>query len=113
MLCRMKHLALLGLLVLPLSPALAEGQSSSDVEQGMSLLEQGAQMMMRGMMAEMEPSLNEMADAFAQAQPVLRDLVGMMKNLNDYHPPEMMPNGDIILRHKLPGEMAPAPEIEL
>jgi hypothetical protein len=36
-----------------------------------------------------------------------------MKNLNDYHPPEMMPNGDIILRHKLPAEMTPAPEIEL
>ena len=38
---------------------------------------------------------------------------GMMKNLNDYHPPQMMPNGDIILRHKTPAEMIPGPEIEL
>jgi hypothetical protein len=104
-------------LCVPLSAADAQEAPNAppnpDVEEGMSLLEQGAQMLLRGMMAEMEPALNDMAKALEEAKPMLRDLIAMMGEVQNYHAPEMMPNGDIIIRRKLPGELAPPPEIEL
>jgi hypothetical protein len=103
---RMKKLLLILMLSAPL-PALAQEAPNGDVDEGLSLLEQGAQMLLRGMMSEMEPALNDMAEALAEAEPMLRDMLAMMDDLTNYHPPEIMPNGDIILRRKLPGEVAP------
>ena len=111
----MKHLALIAALATPL-PALAQDAPTGEVDEGLSLLEQGAQMLLRGMMSEMEPALKDMADAFQQAEPMLRDMLAMMDDLQNYHPPEIMPNGDIILRRKLPGEATtplPDGEVEL
>lgn len=109
----MKQLALIIALAAPL-PAFAQDAPQGDVDQGLSLLEQGAQMLLRGMMSDMEPALKDMADAFAKAEPMLRDMLAMMDDLTNYHPPEMMPNGDIILRRKTPAEMTPTmPEGEV
>jgi hypothetical protein len=106
----MKKLALIIALSAPL-PALAQDAPQGDVDQGLSLLEQGAQMLLRGMMSEMEPALNDMAKALQEAEPMLRDMLAMVDDLANYHPPERMPNGDIILRRKLPDEMtAPLPD---
>jgi hypothetical protein len=110
---RMKKLALIIALSAPL-PAFAQEAPNTDVDEGLSLLEQGAQMLLRGMMSEMEPALDDMAQALAQAEPMLRDMLAMMDDLTNYHPPEIMPNGDIILRRKTPAELAtPAPEGEI
>jgi hypothetical protein len=100
-------------LFMTLSAAEAQEAPNADVEEGMSLLEQGAQMLLRGMMAEMEPALDEMAEALESAKPMLRDLIAMMGEVQNYHAPEMLPNGDIILRRKLPSEIDLPPEIEL
>jgi hypothetical protein len=43
--------------------------------------------------------------------PMLDDLAQQLRGLNGYHPPEMLPNGDIIIRRKTapePPEDAPA-----
>jgi hypothetical protein len=113
----MKHTLRIIALCLPLSAAVAQetpdAPANPDVEEGMSLLEQGAQMLLRGMMAEMEPALDDMARALDEAKPMLDDLMAMMGEVQNYHAPEMMPNGDIIIRRKLPGALEPAPEIEL
>ena len=108
----MKKLLLILALAAPL-PALAQEAPNGDVEGGMSLLEQGAQMLLRGMLSEMEPTLKDMADALKDAEPMLRDMLAMMDDLTNYHPPEMLPNGDIILRRKTPAEMTPAPDGEI
>jgi hypothetical protein len=109
----MKHLVHLIALCLPLSVAQAQDVPNPDVEEGMSLLEQGAQLLLRGMMAEVEPALNDMAKALEEAKPMLDDLMSMMGEVQNYHAPEMLPNGDIIIRRKLPDEIDPAPEVEL
>ncbi len=100
-------------LCLPLSAANAQQAPNPDVEEGMSLLEQGAQMLLRGIMSEMEPALDDMARALEDAKPMLDDLIAMMGEVQNYHAPEMLPNGDIIIRRKLPGEVDRPPEIEL
>lgn len=103
----MKKFILILALASPL-PALAQDAPGGEVEEGLSLLEQGAQLLLRGMMSEMEPALQDMASALKEAEPMLRDMLAMMDDLTNYHPPEMMPNGDIILRRKLPGDTPPA-----
>lgn len=96
-------------LALTLSPAMAQ---DADTEKGLSLLEEGAGLMLRGLMADMEPAMQDMAEALAQAEPMLRDLLSQMDDLTNYHAPEVLPNGDILIRRKLAVEME-TPEIEL
>lgn len=84
-----------------------------DIERGFSLLEEGAKIILRSMIDEVEPALKdlqaELGDAWAEMGPVLRDLARMIGQIDDYHPPEMLPNGDIILRRKVP--LAPEDEL--
>ena len=99
----MRHAPALALLVaLAAAPAAAEeaGEGgTSDMDQGFSLLEEGTRLLLRGLLSEMEPAL--------------RELQGALENLDAYHPPEVLPNGDILIRRKEPLEAAPeAPEGE-
>lgn len=114
----MKHIVLaLGLTLAP--PVLAEGTGTSDMKEGASLLEEGARLFLRGLMSEMEPELGEMAEKmqeFAEsAGPAMREMMSLMDDISNYHPPEILPNGDIIIRRKTPAEIAadPGSEVEL
>lgn len=83
----------------------------------MSLLERGMRLFFRGLMDEMEPAMRDMAEGMdefvANVEPMLRELRRLMDDLTNYHPPERLPNGDIIIRRKTPEEMAPEGEIEI
>jgi hypothetical protein len=96
-------------LLLAASPVMAETAPADDVDQGFSLLQEGAKLLFRGMQSQIEPSLREMTDALAAAKPQLLDLLNMMGDIDQYHAPERLPNGDIILRHKTPAEMQTDP----
>jgi hypothetical protein len=111
----MRHLiAILALLTLNPSSAQAE-------EEGLSLMERGARLFMEGILKEMEPTLenlqglaDEMGPAlrsFAEEMgPALTDLLAKVEDWSVYHPPEILPNGDIILRKKLPEEIPHDPD---
>ena len=111
----MRHLiAILALLTLNPSSAQAE-------EEGLSLMERGARLFMEGILKEMEPTLDnlqgladEMGPAlrsFAEEMgPALTDLLAEVEDWSVYHPPEILPNGDIILRKKLPEEIPHDPD---
>lgn len=103
----MKHIVIA--LMLTLTPAMAQ---EADTDKGLSLLEEGAGLLLRGLMEDMEPAMQDMAEAFAQAEPMLRDLLAKMGDLSHYHMPEVQPNGDILIRRKLAVELE-TPEIEL
>ena len=45
--------------------------------------------------------------------PAMVELLGKIDDLSAYHPPEMLPNGDIIIRRKMPEEIEDAPEDEI
>lgn len=62
------------------------------MEEGIDLMGEAMRLFMRGLMAEMEPALDE-----------LQELLGQ---IDSYHPPVMLPNGDILIRKKTPEEMA-------
>jgi hypothetical protein len=91
-------------------------ESSPQAEEGWSLLREGAGLLLDSFRSEMEPALQEMAEAIAGAEPMLRDLLEMMGEVRNYHAPEIQPNGDILIRRKTPEEIAaepPANETEL
>ena len=123
-----KHMPLILLLALaaPL-PIAAIAQATTDeeaTEDGPTLMERGARIFLRGLMSEMEPALRDLHESFEEVEPAIRsfvqemgpavvDLLETVKDFRGYHPPEILPNGDIIMRKKLPGEMEPPGETEV
>ena len=77
------------------APAAAE--EDSPMRDGWSLIEEGTRLMLRGLRDELDP--------------MLRDLQEKLGDLSAYHPPEILPNGDILIRRRTPLE--PSEEIEL
>lgn len=110
-----------GTLKLALAVSLAAAPVSADEESGKSLMERGAEMFMEGLRQEMEPRLDElrgMAEQFGPSMrsfieemgPAFMDLVDEVKDWSRYEAPEMLPNGDIIIRRKPEPDAAPEGE---
>jgi hypothetical protein len=105
---------------LALSPAHAQND-------GTSLMEEGAKLFLRGLMSEMEPALDEMGRALKELEPALREmgpalreLVDLMGDVRNYDAPRRLPNGDILILRKPDAPPPPLatlpdtpPEIEL
>lgn len=120
----MNRRALCLAILLAASPAWAD-----DEGRGLSLMERGAQLFFEGLLREVEPALDELEGLAQELEPSLRDfaqqmgpaLRGLMDEVQDwsrYHPPEILPNGDIIIRRREPGgaeprDATPQAEIEL
>ncbi len=85
------------LLALSTTPASAqEGGTPEDIEGGVDMMKEGARRLMRGLMGEVEPAMRDLADALREW-----DFEGIdVDDLGRYQPPEMLPNGDIIIRRK-------------
>lgn len=85
-----------------------------------SLMEQGLRLFMDGLMQEMEPALRDLQDLAQDAKPLLdelqKNLGEVVEDLDAYHAPEILPNGDILIRRKqplepdLPGGVEPNPD---
>jgi len=101
----------LALLATPVSAQEEGGDAGGDVDRGFSLLQEGAQSLFRGLMGEMKPQLDEMqkglGEAAAQLGPKLRQFLALVDDMSNYGAPERLPNGDIIIRRKVPLEPAP------
>ncbi|MBU2993900.1 hypothetical protein Q4555_11295 [Octadecabacter sp. 1_MG-2023] len=104
----MKHFILAVCLCLPL-PALAEEEG--DFEEGFSLMEEGAKLLFRGFMNEVEPTLDEFSDLAGELEPALEmlasemgpallEMIQTLDSVRYYDTPEVLPNGDIIIRRK-------------
>jgi hypothetical protein len=82
------------------------------------LMERGAQQFLEGLLKEMEPALKGMEDFVAQMGPALTELMREVEDWANYLPPEVLPNGDIIIRRKpqtvpTPQEPDIAPQVDL
>lgn len=94
----MKHIAAL-ILASTLAAIPATAQDDSDISEGMDLLQQGTRLLFEGIMKELGPALE--------------DLEGKVLDLNKYHAPEILPNGDIIIRRKTPLDAVPLEDGEI
>lgn len=78
-------------------------------DDGFSLVEEGAKLMLRGLMSEMEPTLkdmdkalNDLAPMMQELAPRMRELITLLGDMQNYQAPEVLPNGDILIRRKVP-----------
>ena len=81
-----------GLMAFPLAAQEGDGKLS----QGMDLLQQGTRLLLESLMEEIGPALQGLEDAVI--------------DLNAYQTPEILPNGDILIRRKTPLEADPLTE---
>lgn len=107
-------------LMLSAAPLMAQEAGDESVDEGFSLLEEGAKIIMRSMLDEVEPALKDLqfqlGEAWGEMGPMLHDLSAMIGDIKNYHAPEVLPNGDIIIRRKSPEELAmpePGEEIDI
>lgn len=83
---------------LALSPIAAVAQSDppeGDVGEGMQLLSEGAKLVFRGLLGELQDLEPEIEEGW-------ETLLEMFDQINLYHAPEVLPNGDIIIRRRIP-----------
>ncbi|CTQ49906.1 hypothetical protein [Jannaschia donghaensis] len=71
-----------------------------------SLMKRGLRLFMEGLMEEMEPTLRDFGELAENAAPFLqemqRSLGEVVEDFDAYHAPEILPNGDIVIRRKTP-----------
>ena len=105
---------------LAFGPVAASAQDE-DVKEGFNLIEEGTRLLLRELTNEIEPLMEGLATemepklrAFAEdLMPMLEQFAEMVGDLDSYHPPEKLPNGDIILRRKTPEDAEPAEDGEI
>lgn len=101
------------------SPVLAE-EAPKDEGDAKSLMEQGMELFWEGLRQEMEPALEDlqglaetigpsMREFWAEMGPALAEIAGQVEDWSVYEMPEILPNGDIIIRRK-PEEAEPQTE---
>lgn len=86
--------------------AAAESHTAPSVEDGAEEIVDGLRKLFEGLAGEMEPLAEDFAKELSELWGEIIDDVEVSPG---YHPPEVLPNGDIIIRRKEPGEM-PAPD---
>lgn len=87
----------------------AAQEDAGEPENGFSLMEEGARLLFRGLIQEMEPALDElegmsgemrlaMREFAEQMGPAIMELMTLIDEVRHYQGPELLPNGDIIIR---------------
>jgi hypothetical protein len=106
------------------APALAQDAPSPPAgeQEGFSLIQEGLDLIMRGFITEVEPALTEMGKALEELRPAIeelgpkfKELIALVGDFSNYSAPEVLPNGDIIIRRTTPlpeaapGQPVPVP----
>jgi hypothetical protein len=74
-----------------------------------SPMERGMQQFLEGLLQEMEPALEGMRGFMEEMGPAMAELLAEIKDWSVYEPPEVLDNGDIIIRRK-PDAVPEVPE---
>lgn len=83
---------------LALPAAAQEDSEGPGIRDGLGMLSEGSRLILEGLVDEMRPFVED------QMIPLLRDLSGMIDDLSAYEAPEILPNGDIIIRRRVPAD---------
>jgi hypothetical protein len=95
-------------------PAAAQEETAPETptdRDGGTLMEEGARMILRGLLQELEPAIEdlesrggELREGFealaSEMGPAIRDILRLVDEARYYEAPEVLPNGDIVIRRK-------------
>lgn len=98
--------------------------TAEDSESGSSLMERGAELFWEGLRKEMAPSLEELEGLMAtigpsmqsfltEMGPALAEIADKVEDWSRYEAPEILPNGDIIIRRKPDAPAEPKSDDEI
>lgn len=98
----------------------ASSVSAQETDEGNGLMEKGLELFLDGLRQEMSPALENMrklaeeygpaiASFLEQMGPAFGEMLEEVKDWSAYEPPEILPNGDIILRKKQMPELETPP----
>lgn len=87
--------------------------AAEDVGDDSSLMERGVELFLEGLMDELGPRLDDLeaftddlgpalSDFIAEMGPALRGILEDVEDWSAYEAPEILPNGDILIRRKSP-----------
>ncbi|GFE48449.1 hypothetical protein So717_02020 [Roseobacter cerasinus] len=97
--------------------AAAAAPLSAEEDAPPSPMERGMQQFLEGLLQDMEPAFDSMRGFMQQMGPALMDLMDQVEDWSAYEAPEILPNGDIIIRRKPEQETPPdedmPPQIDL
>ena len=82
------------------------GGGQSIAQDGQDKMREGAELLQEGLELLLQDMLEELGPAWQE----LREMIG---DLSAYYAPEILPNGDIILRRKVPLDSLPEDESEI
>lgn len=91
----MKQIAAFALVFCLNVPALAQ-ETPPESDGLLSFMER----MLRDFMTEAEPQLRLLERGLTELEPDLQRLLDRMRDMTQYHPPEVLPNGDILIRRR-------------
>lgn len=113
------------LIPLALAAAFLAAPAAAQDAEDRSLFEEGADLLLRGLIEEVAPPLQELAGIGQEVLPILRALgeefgpalSGVARQIDSityYEPPEILPNGDIVMRRSAdaPAWVPPPPAEE-
>lgn len=89
-------------------PVIAQ-DAQQDRDEGLSLVERGMRLFFDGLIQELEPTLDDMAEALKEIEPMARQLADLIGDAQYYDAPERLENGDIIIRRK--ADAPPPPKL--
>lgn len=101
--------AIVAALLLAAAPLHAE--DPVEPSEGFDLMEEGAKLLLRGLMTEMEPALRELEGLAQEVGPAMQllademgpamaEVLSKIDDIRNYDAPEILPNGDIIIRRR-------------
>ena len=103
----MKHAIALTLALVLASPAVAQdSDDDSNLREGWGLLSEGSRLILEGLAEEMRPFVDE------HLLPTIAELGALIDDVALYELPERLPNGDIIIRRRVPLDPDATPEGE-
>lgn len=95
----MRRLLILALLAVP-----GTAPAQTGTEEGLGLVERGLGIIAENLWRDIGPDLNrlgqDMGGALADLAPMLQDLAVLVDDLGNYHAPERLENGDVLIRRK-------------
>ena len=101
--CPMKcvrHIVLCAALALPATVQAEEAPAPQDSTPFFDMIEG----FLRGFLRDVEPQMRQLERGFEEMEPELERFMDQMRAMTQFHPPVVLPNGDILIRRRQSGD---------